>query len=124
MPRFRLTPLLAIAVLAGACASGGQGGAPSRRDRNLITAAEIAEDPIITNAFEAVRRLRPDWLRARGRSGPPVVYHGEAKWSDSANGLTGIAIAGLLEIRYYSRSDATTRWGRGILGGVIQVITR
>ena len=50
--------LATVAVLA--CASAGSSGAP--RDRNIVTWEEIAAAHV-TNAYEAIERLRPLWLR-------------------------------------------------------------
>ncbi|MCJ7627798.1 MAG: hypothetical protein MUO50_05350, partial [Longimicrobiales bacterium] len=55
--------LTVSALLLFACASGPSSGGPSR-DRNLITADEIAAVPV-TSAHDLVERLRPMWLRSR-----------------------------------------------------------
>jgi hypothetical protein len=79
---------LAFASLAvlSACASSGQGasgsatqtaaeqaGAASRRHANafVLTAAEIASAPSLTNAYDAVQQLRPSFLRMRGSASRP-----------------------------------------------------
>jgi len=38
--------------------------------------------------------------------------------------LQNIPVAEIAEIRYISGPDATTRWGTGVLGGVIEVIRK
>ena len=72
------------ALLLVSCASAPSTPAP-RRDRNLITAEEIAAEPA-TSAAELLERLRPTWLRNRGPtsigSGAPsypIVYIDEDK---------------------------------------------
>ena len=90
MKRIRLVSLLAIVVIAGACASsGGSSGGSDRprRDRNLITTADIAElsgdvqcpssrTAAAAGLAEAARKDRPpddlpqqhvDGVKTRGR---------------------------------------------------------
>jgi hypothetical protein len=123
MHRRRLISLLTIAVVVGACASSGQPGSTTRRDRNQIMAAEW-EGLNLTTALDAVRQLRPAWLTPRGRSGPPVVYRNSTRWSSDPNGLDGIQLQSVVDLRYLSATDATTRFGTGFGGGVIIVTTR
>jgi hypothetical protein len=124
MRRTRFVALLACVVLATACASGGT-GSPSRtgRNRNVITADELGELQV-QNALEAVRQLRPAWLTARGRTGLPVIYRNSTLWGRDPSSLQSIQIQTIEEIRYFNAADATTRWGMGVSGGVIQVMTR
>jgi hypothetical protein len=133
--------LSAMIVLAGttaACASGGANAErrvqPSRQ-RNLITRSELAEVNG-TNAYEAIRALRPEFLRNPGRqivrSGMagretiermPVVYLDERIFSENPASLRSISTASVAEVRYFSPSEAQIQWGRGHLGGAILVIT-
>ena len=46
--------------------SSASSGVPRRGQPFVLTAAEIADVPGITNAHDAVRTLRPSFLRARG----------------------------------------------------------
>lgn len=59
-----------IAVLAGACASGG--GQADRLDRNRLTASELDSVDAL-NLYEVVSRLRPRWLEVRA---PRSVFGG------------------------------------------------
>jgi hypothetical protein len=123
MHRHRLISVLAIVVLVGACASSGQPGTSTRRDRNRIEAAEW-EGMNLSTAFDAVRRLRSAWLTPRGNAGPPIIYRNSTRWSDSPNGLDRIQLQSVIEIRYLNATDATIRFGTGFGGGVIIVTTR
>lgn len=124
MRRTRFLSLLAVVILGSACASSGQPGqSRPRRSSNLITAEELSELPV-SSAYEAVRRLRPAWLQARGRSPLPVVYRNNARWGDDPSSLESIQIDIITEMRFLSASDATTRYGTGFTGGVILVVTR
>jgi hypothetical protein len=124
MRRSRFLSLLPLVILGSACASSGQPGqSRPRRRSNLITAEELSELSV-SNAYEAVRRLRPAWLQARGRSGLPVVYRNNARWGGDPRSLESIRINVINEMRFLSASDATTRYGTGFTGGVILVATR
>ncbi len=124
MRRTRFLSLLALVILGSACASSGQPGqSRPRRRSNLITAEELS-GLSVSNAYEAVRRLRPAWLQARGRSGLPVVYRNNARWGGDPRSLESIQINVINEMRFLSASDATTRYGTGFTGGVILVATR
>ncbi len=123
MRRIRLISLLAIVVVAGACASGGGSRGP-RRDRNRIVAAEVAELAGLSNALQVVQRLRPNWLTPRGRSGPPAIYRNDAPWSSDPGALANISIESIEEMRFLSATDANIRWGTSVAGTVILVTTR
>lgn len=120
--------LLALAVTLPACAtSGGSGGTP--RDRNLLTSEELREAGAVSQTLDqAIRRLRPRWLRPRSSSfssGPAevVVYMDGSRLGGPAT-LAGIPTSEVGEVRYLAPPDATTRYGTGHAGGVIQVRTR
>ncbi len=123
MQRIRLISLLAIVVIAGACASGGGSSGP-RRDRNRIVLAEIRELTGLTTALQVVQQLRSAWLTPRGRTGLPSVYRDNRPWGATPQSLAGIEITSLREMQFVSATDANTRWGRGVPGAVILVTTR
>jgi hypothetical protein len=90
----------------------------------VITAEELADLPY-DNAYDAIRYLRPQWLRrrARGAAADPVVFAGEIRIGDLERLLT-VPLQDVGELRFINSRDATTRWGTGYRGGVIQVIWR
>ena len=71
-PRTLLTALSMLALIAG-CSSSGSSDGP-RRDRNLITRAEVEAHSAI-EAHELVRALRPNWMRSRASSVRAVVKY-------------------------------------------------
>lgn len=78
-------------------------------------------------AYEAVVQLRPAFLRARGarsiRDPSPnarIVYVNDMRHG-GIDVLRSIRVEEIDEIRFISAADATTRWGTGHAGGVIQV---
>jgi len=115
-------------VLAWACSPAQPQGRPTR-DRNVLTAAELERVPVET-AYDAIQRLRPEFLRARGQvslenraASLPVVYLDDM-WLGGPDALRTIRIGEVHEIRYYNAADATTRYGTGHASGVIAVVTR
>ena len=118
---------LAAVAATLACASATAKSGPHRA-ANLITAEEIAGTST-SNAFEAVEKLRPDFLHSHGTnlsrsdSGLPDVYLGVARYGD-VNSLRNIPAMEVLEIRFYKGAEAATKFGMqnptGI-NGVIEV---
>lgn len=128
-----LTVILAITFACGGGSSGASAGsaapAPARRDANVITRAEIDDATWATNAFDLVQRLRPNFLRQSG----PTNWSGAAqsaivRLNDQDMGdfgaLRQIQPSGVQQIRYYSATEATAKFG-GIRGRpVIHVLTK
>ncbi len=122
----RLHVVLPVAVfLALSCASGGQTSGRSTGSRNVITAEQLAGLTVEQNAYDAIRRLRSTWLRTRSVDAAtvPVVFVDNVRAGDLER-LRTIPLEIVAELRYISAMDATTRWGTGYTGGVIEVITR
>jgi hypothetical protein len=128
--------LLAGAAIAFAigCASTGAKSA-ARANSNVITSEEIAAGAGAT-AFEVIQRLRPSYLHTRGavRGAPTansnnlepvdiVVYVGDNRVGGSEQ-LRQISVTEIREIRYFTASEATTKWGTGHSAGAIQVLSR
>lgn len=117
--------LLLLAVGGCASASGGSSGG----SREVLTGEEIYSSSA-TTAYDAVRLLRPSFLRGRGArsmnagggSGPVLyvdgVYRGDPREMEQ------IPAANVLEIRYLDSTDATMRFGTGHTDGAILVTTR
>lgn len=121
MPRLR-TIFVAAGFAALACASGTQGGTSrATSSRNLISAEQIAES-LEQNVYDVIRRLRPSWLRPRGNL-VARAFVDNTRFGDLEQ-LQSLALEIVQEIRYFSASDATTRFGTGYPGGVVQVITK
>lgn len=129
MLRFRSTALLLFAILTavGCVGTNGSFGFPTRPTMGPITRAEM-EASGVSDPYEAVRLLRPSWLRLRVRTGThgsrdglPTLYSHNLRFG-SVYGLRDFRMEGIKEIRYISAVDATTRWGIGHTGGVIEVI--
>jgi hypothetical protein len=97
-------------------------------EQPAITRSELEAIPGST-ALDAVRRLRPQFLRARrsevGREALvlPAVYIDGVRVGDLEL-LETIHLRSVLEIQYFSPTEANMRWGVGHEGGVIHVILR
>ena len=109
-------------IVVAACASGGQSSGPRSGNRNVITAEELQQVDV-SNAYQAIQRLRPMWLRSRSGGGDPAVFIDNVRAGD-LNMLETLYLTNIQELRYVSPSDATTRWGTGYPTGAIEVITR
>lgn len=128
--RTAMLALLLIAPLAYGCASSVE--APqqaSESTRNLITREQLEAMPSVT-ARDAVERLHRDWLRGRagslrtstGRVSPKVFVDNRPFGELPA--LYQFGTEEIEEIRFLSASDATTRFGTGYPGGIINLIMR
>ena len=93
-----------------------------RVDPNLITAAEAMEfaDGSI---YEAILRLRPQWLRRTGfRDDRPAVFVDNQP--DELQILETMRPNEIHTLQFISPTDATIRFGTGYPSGVIEVQTR
>jgi hypothetical protein len=129
---FSRTSLCAFSIVLGvaACSTGAQSGADAgtTRDRNVITRAEL-EGWNSLNAYEAIRRLRPTWLRYRGQgvlTGPDResmrIYVNGSFFGD-ADSLSNIQARNIREIRFLDARQATLRYGTDHTVGAIVVTT-
>lgn len=118
--------LVMASVLLVGCASGSGSDSGPNRSRDVITEAELAEQPSGT-AHDAVSRLRPGWLRSRGRTigqeSLPRVFVDGRDFGPLAT-LSQFRIENISEIRFISARDATTRYGTGYPGGIISITTK
>jgi len=129
--RLTIACVATIVVLGvAACASssgGGSGGA--KGNPNLITADEISRASV-QNAYEAVQKLRPAMLSPRQvasanaqATGELLVYMDNNRMGDVEQ-LRQISASSIAALRYFSASEAQTKWGSGHPGGVIEVLTK
>ena len=123
-----------VVLLIAACGAGAGGEPANSPDapadaeaetrsfpRNRISRAEIMErGDNASTAMEVVRRLRPAWLLARGN---PVVYVDNVRRPGGVDALFNVPVGQIRLLEFIGAADATTRWGTGHTGGVIQVLT-
>ncbi len=126
--RFFCPFALLLALLAAGCVSGNPPQRQTGSSPNLITEEDLSGFAGIS-AYEAIERLRGQWLR--GRSGTfsaegrnyPIVFIDGRHWGDVQT-LHQIDISQVGAIRFLSASDATTRFGTGYPAGIIEVMTK
>ncbi len=122
--------VFALAVATSGCASSGSGGGPASTggNPNVISRAQL--DQLTTSdLYDAIRRLRPNWLTARGST---TLIGEQAQVAVYMNGsrlggpgvLRGIDIDGVTSVEYLSPSDATNRYGTDHMAGVIVIRSR
>jgi len=120
----------ALLLLVAGCVSGAGGEGRPRTSQSSISQEELDGLPGF-NVLEAVERLRPHWLRGRVttvrgvssvRLFPKVFVDGVL--SGELERLSQMTVVEAREIRFFSASDATTRFGTGYPGGVIEVLTK
>ena len=126
------TLLLLLIVACGGGAGSGPASSPDAPadaeaetrsyPRNRISREEIMErGDNASTAMEVVRRLRPAWLLARGAD--PVVYVDNVRRPGGVDALFSVPVGQIRLLEFIGAADATTRWGTGHTGGVIQVVT-
>lgn len=106
----------------------GRANSGSGANPNLIGNWELANLSDLT-ALEAIRRLRPNWLRAGSRPSIAVETGGSSMPRVHLNGvplqrlseLDQINAADIREMRFLNGTDATTRFGTGYMNGAILV---
>ena len=120
--------LVAAAVMA--CASAGPGTTSvGAGDANIITAAQISASQQ-TNAYDVVSRLRPNFLKSRGRttvygqgSDYAAVFLDGQSFGDLGS-LRNIASSQIRSIKFIRGTDAVTVYGMQYGAGVIDVRTK
>ena len=116
-------------ILSWGCSQTSSDGSPSPRRSNVISQEELVSSTA-TTAYEAVRQLRPQWLQSRGPDLTSVGGRPSARVAvdnvmrGGHDELNGFDVNNVWEIHFISASDATTRWGVGVSGGIIEVITK
>ena len=99
-----------------------------RYDPDLIVAEELADYSTMMLA-DAIRQLRPRWMRVRGAPSiefggdrtVPVVVDGGAPQNWAI--LDSLRPDQVESVRHHSAADATMRWGTGYPNGLIEVTT-
>jgi len=120
VPRSFLVLALAVGLVScGRHPPPGERRGPS----NILEQEEIAKAHV-DNAYDAVQKLRPAYLRPRpsgmnSRSMAVVFIDGIRRGAPEI--LRTVASTVVAEIRFLSAAEATTRYGLDLDGGVIDV---
>lgn len=120
---------LALILCLSGCASGGSSDSGPPRSGDTITAEDLAQLGQVT-LLQAVRELRPGWLRSRSmtsvnttQANIPQVILDRQPYGDW-NALRDIPIIDVASIRYLPAREATTLYGPRFTGGVFDVRTK
>ena len=117
---------LALALVAAGCASS-TGGSSSRGSANVLDRETLASLERLT-VYQAVQRLRPQWLSTRGADSfysdnSVQVYVDDARVG-GVEELRRYSTLEVDEVRFLDSRQATTRFGLGHPSGAIMVRTR
>lgn len=90
-----------------------------------ITQEQIQETGPVDSAYSLVQKLRPNWLRRRGRSsinapGSIIVYI-EGSRQSSPESLRRVNVINIESVAYLDSDQATLRYGSGHDHGAIEV---
>jgi hypothetical protein len=99
----RIVLAAALPVLVACATATTEDGSPRPRP-NVITRAELIQANV-NNAYEAVERLRPRWLRVRSMRSfsietEIVVFQDEQMFLGNQDALERIGIDGIFEMRW------------------------
>ncbi len=132
---FRRCASVVLALVVSACASSS--GTPFGEEFTTSVASQgnsrLIDRPQLElfpgqSAWRAVENLNPRWLQLRGGS----ISYGPSYARVVVDGILRGELAHLYRVitdeietmRFLSASDATTKYGTGFPGGVIEVMTR
>lgn len=115
-----------MVVLAAACASTGAAPESTGSSRNVITSEQLLATKQ-SNLYDAINRLRPMWLRARGISqvtpgiDAEVQVYRETTRLGTVEVLRTLAPQNVARVEYLDPGAAQIRFGRGSPNGAIVV---
>ncbi len=123
-------PQIAVAIFLAACAGvNREPPATTSMDRDIISFEEIdaSNQP---SAYDVIKKLRANFLNFRGRTSlantspaEPFVFVDEQAYGPLSS-LRTIPANHVETIRMYRTWEAQTKFGTGLMGGVIAVYTR
>jgi hypothetical protein len=116
----------ALLLSSAACASAANSQKSSSND-SIITHDEI-ENSRQPTLFDVVRALRPNWLRAaptavRSDQDTGIIVYLDAQRAGAIDVLRQLPSSAAESLRYFSASEAQSRFGLGNLNGVIQIVS-
>jgi hypothetical protein len=123
----QIAAFLMLAVMCSGCSMRQQSSDPSARD--FISGEDLRRGNN-GNVYEALERLRPEWLRSRGPTSvtDPTPTRANVYMNGSQVGnleyLRQVSVVDVGEIRYYAPGEAGVRFGMGNPMGVIDITPR
>ena len=115
-----------LVLTAAACSSTGTTSA--RRSSSDVLTAEDLETVGALNCYEAVQRLRPSWLRTRGRvsmaSQQGIRLYVDGMHRGYVSEMTAIRASAVERMEHLSGPQATSRFGTDHGDGAILLTLR
>lgn len=118
-----------VAITVGGCVRPGS-APPASGTHDVITAEELARVREIS-LYDAVRRLRPHFLKSRAvtafgkEPSAPLMLYVDGDKRDSIEDLRRISPGEVWEVRFYEPQIANTRFARyNNAGGAIAVVLK
>ena len=114
-----------LLLVSTGCTTTNTAGSSSSSDPTVISQKQIQEVGDISNAYNLVQRLHPQWLRKRGRNsisdpGQILVYVEDSR-QGGTQALRRIQVIDVQSIEFLRANEATMRYGSGHDNGAILV---
>ena len=122
--------LIAFAVTLGCAPASGTSGALAPRRATFLTAAELRDANLeMGSAFEAISRLRPNWLTHVTESNNPprrefARVFVDGRFYGELESLRNFEASQIADIRFYSAAESGRFGLEGGLSGVIEITTK
>ncbi|MEP6690947.1 MAG: hypothetical protein ABJD07_07310 [Gemmatimonadaceae bacterium] len=132
----RTTPVVAGLALLTACASASTdtgAAAGTSGSRYLVTATDLSTTSG-DNLFEAIYKLRPDFLRGSGGTSYsqgtpsegriPVIAYRDGVRLAAIDDLRQIPVQSVAQVKYIPGPQAGVKYGTNHAGGVIEITSK
>jgi GDP-D-mannose dehydratase len=124
--RRRVGLTIAAAVFLGACTPSARSSGNDRFDRNRLTREQLNATNV-DNLFQAIEKLRPEWLTSRGPTSitdatvtvPSVYLNGQML--GKLDFLKDMRPMEVETVRFWPAGQASARFGMGHPRGVIEI---
>jgi hypothetical protein len=118
--------LCCSAVVGLSCASGGASGSRSSSNNGALISLSEIENSHQPTLYDVVRALRPTWLREapagiRGGQDEGITVYLDDQRAGGIDILRQLPSSAASSLRFFTASEAQSRFGLGNLHGVIQI---
>ncbi|MGH7717540.1 MAG: hypothetical protein ACREON_01680 [Gemmatimonadaceae bacterium] len=129
-PHVLLSALVLVPLASSVLASCASTPGPVRPESSTHISADEITTLNATTAYQIIQRTRAEFLHVRGpvsilttASPAPIVYVDNVRYG-TVSALRNISATDVMEIWFLSSRDATTKYGTGHMGGVIEIVTK
>jgi len=118
----RLLPL--VVLLFPGCTATGPARCPTSPapPSDRVESAELRQTHE-ADLYEALRLSRPRFIRSRAALSPEPVVYVDGVRAGALDDLHAVALPDVVDVRFMSGPDATTRFGTDHVGGALLVRT-